>query len=293
MDETENLYMDKKKSFLRSGLALIVASITSVAVIAFPPAPHHLIKGTVRDSMGYKIEVDGTILLKTVSGVVIEAPLTPSLFLDASYRMEVPMDAGVTPDSYKPSALNPLVPFTMEVKIGSQSYFPFEMSGDLGSLGIAGGTTVIDLTLGVDSDGDGIPDQWEQSLMSKTTRYNSLADINPDDDLDGDGLSNYSEYLANTYAYDVLDGLALTIISVTESEYRIRFLGISDHSYTIFGSSGMQALNWTQRSFRLSTDDVSDSLRESYESGEVEVIEAVIPRVDGEGNAVFFKLFVE
>ena len=285
--------MENNKSFVSLGLALVAASIVSVGVFGFPPAPHHLIKGTVRDSQGYEIEVDGTVLLKTVTGVVINAPLTPSLFVDASYHMEVPMDAGVTPDSYKPTALNPLVPFTMEVRIGSQSYFPFEMSGDLGSLGVAGGTTVIDLTLGVDSDGDGIPDQWEQSLMSKTTRYNSLEDINPDDDLDGDGLSNYREYLANTYAYDVLDGLALKIVSVTEDEYTIRFLGISDHSYTIFGSSGMQALNWTQRSFRLSTDDVSDSLRESYESGEVEVIEAVIPRADGEGNAAFFKLFVD
>jgi hypothetical protein len=194
--------MKSNTNVLKAVPLLAVLAVSSA--LAFPPAPHHLIKGMVRDQMGYPIEVEGTVIMKTISGVVIQAPLNPELFVDASYRLEVPMDAGVTSDRYMPTALSPLVPFTMEIRIGSQTYLPFEMSGDFASLGEAGGTTVIDLTLGVDSDGDGIPDLWEEALIAKTRLYETLEDVDPNGDLDGDGLTNYEEYLAHTYAYDVL-----------------------------------------------------------------------------------------
>lgn len=278
--------MENLKSFVRAGLSAVSISAVTAVMYAFPPAPHHLIKGTVRDEMGYPIEVNGSVTLKTVTGVVIETPLTPSLFVDASYRMEVPMDAGVTSDSYKPTALNPLVPFTMEVKIGSLTYYPFEMSGDLGSLGEAGGTSVIDLTLGVDSDGDGIPDAWEESLISRTNRYNSLSDVNPDDDLDGDGLSNYEEYLAHTYAYDVLDGLSLKIKAVSDEAYIVEFLVIDGHSYSLTSSTDLES--WSSASFRTSP---SGELISSYLSEEVELLEVEIPREGSE--AVFFKLQIQ
>ncbi len=280
--------MRKYNTLFQALLAITATVILSNSAWAFPPAPHHLIKGTVRDQMGYPIGVDGMVVLKTVTGVVIEAPLTPSLFVDASYRMEVPMDAGVTADSYKPTALNPLAPFTMEVRIGTQTYLPFEMSGDLGALGEAGGTTVIDLTFGVDSDGDGIPDAWELALASKTNRYNTIEDINPDDDLDGDGLSNYQEYLARTYAYDVLEGLALKIVAVTEFEYMIEFLAITDHSYAILSSS--DAVTWGEQSFKLEGDSDSDDSRVGFDATEVEVLRATIPRI--EGGATLFRLSV-
>lgn len=278
--------MENLKSFVRTGLSAITVLAAAATVYAFPPAPHHLIKGTVRDEMGYPIEVDGTVTLKTVTGVVVEAPLTPSLLVDSSYRMEVPMDAGVTADSYKPTALNPLVPFTMQVKIGSLTYYPFEMSGDFASLGEAGGTTVIDLTFGVDSDGDGIPDAWEQSLISRTDRYNSLSDVNPGDDLDGDGLSNFEEYLAHTYAYDVLDGLSLKIKAVSGDAYIVEFLVIDGHSYSLTSSTDLSS--WSSASFRTSSDG---ELISSYLSEEVELLEVEIPREGSE--AVFFKLQIQ
>ncbi|EDY83120.1 hypothetical protein VDG1235_2744 [Verrucomicrobiia bacterium DG1235] len=242
----------------------------------------------VRDEMGYPIDAEGVVILKTVSGVQIEAPLTPSLYVDASYRLEVPMDAGITSDSYKPSALNPLAPFTIEIQIGSQTYLPFEMSGDLAALGEAGGTTVINLTLGEDSDGDGIPDTWERALIAKTSRYDSLDDVNPGDDLDGDGLSNYEEYLANTYAYNVLDGLSLKIVSVSDSAYVIEFLSIADHRYTIYGSS--DSLDWQEQGFKLESDAEGDEPRMTYDAAEVELLRVLVPRVAGGAN--LFRLSV-
>lgn len=277
--------MKNKNSFVKAALVGVAALIGTTTLLAFPPAPHHLIKGTVRDQLGYPVESEGTVVLTTVTGVTIQVPLTPSLFVDSSYKMEVPMDAGVAPDSYKPTALNPLVPFTMEVRIGTQTFLPFQMSGDYATLGIAGGTSIIDLTFGVDSDGDGLPDLWEELLIQKLARLNGLEDVNPDDDLDGDGLSNYEEYLAQTYAYNVLEGLALRIKTVSDDAYTIEFLVIDGHSYTIRGSADLAG--WEPVAFRVE----SGELVTTYASEEVERIEVEVPRT-GSTNT-FFKLQIQ
>lgn len=273
---------------IRNGLlALTVMSASSVA-FAFPPAPHHTIEGVVRDSFGYEIEDEGTVYLKTGDGVQIAAPLLPGLLAEVSYRMEVPMDAGIAPGSYKATALSPLVPFTMEVQIGSQRYLPIEMKGATPEMGAAGGTSYIDLTLGVDEDGDGLPDAWELDLLHKLKRLNGIEDIDPDGDLDHDGLTNYEEYLAHTYAYDLVEGLALAVVSMDEDAYTLEFLAVDGHRYTIHESFDMQT--WTVAKFSIQSGD--GAVLEVLESEEIEVLRVSVPRGEGE-NGALFKLMIE
>ncbi|MBK1875704.1 hypothetical protein [Pelagicoccus mobilis] len=281
--------MRRRFKFSKGSLVVGLGMMIAASVNSFPPAPHHLIKGMVRDAMGYPVEDEGIVYLTTNNGVKIVAALAPSLYFEASYRMEVPMDAGVAPGAYKPTALNPLVPFTMRVEIGSQTYVPIEMSGANPSLGIAGGTSNIDLTLGVDSDGDGLPDLWEESVIAKSVRLNGLEDVDPGGDLDRDGLSNYEEYLAHTYAYDLLEGLDLKIKAVTEEAYFIEFLVIDGHSYSILGSSNME--EWGKQLFEVTSEVSDEELTRDYSADDVKIIEVAIPRSQGE--AAFFKLKVE
>jgi hypothetical protein len=51
-----------------------------------------------------------------------------------------------------------------------------------------------------DSDGDGMLDSWEQQIVEDNTgdNINSIADVLPDDDYDGDGFTNRREYIADT-----------------------------------------------------------------------------------------------
>ena len=84
------------------------------------------------------------------------------------------------------------MPYKIRVRVGSQVYLPIEMVGDLGKMGQPGEETLLNLTLGEDSDGDGLPDAWERALLSQGK---DLSDINPGDDTDGDGMSNLDEYI--------------------------------------------------------------------------------------------------
>lgn len=56
----------------------------------------------------------------------------------------------------------------------------------------------------VDSDGDGLPDAWEQEY------FGSATGANPDADSDGDGMSNYAEYIAGTHPTSANSVLVIT-----------------------------------------------------------------------------------
>src|SRR5688572_20369226 len=121
------------RAWLAAGvLGLFLALSTS----AFPPAPHHLIYGMVRDEMGDPIShTNAEIILETSSGVQITAPVIPGQQPGINYQLSVPMDAGATSDAYKPTALSPAVPFKIRVRIGQTLYLPIEMVGDFSQLG--------------------------------------------------------------------------------------------------------------------------------------------------------------
>ncbi|MBN2703660.1 MAG: leucine-rich repeat domain-containing protein [Pontiellaceae bacterium] len=54
-----------------------------------------------------------------------------------------------------------------------------------------------------DADADGIPDQWEQQVIEASDgAFSDASQVNPEDDFDGDGVSNYAEYVAGTSPVD-------------------------------------------------------------------------------------------
>lgn len=273
-------------------LASLVSGLGAAAALAFPPAPHHTVFGTVRDEMGTPLNTTGAEVLLDVGGSTpVKAAVAPSPEPGVNYRLAIPMDAGATADLYKPSALRPTVPFRMRVKIGSATYLPIEMTGAANLWTRPGGSSRVDLTLGLDSDGDGIPDAWERALMQMLGGNLSLGDVRPGDDSDADGLSNLEEYLAGTYAFDPADGFALAILAETSERPVLEFTAIRGRSYTILASETMNG--WTPVSFNLPTDPADAAGREHLQAAETRLIRArVQPAGAGGPTYRFFKLAV-
>ena len=228
-------------------LGCILAAPLAPILRAFPPAPHHLVHGTVRDELGHPLSPHSAeVILETSSGRKIVTRISKGLEPGVNYEIGVPMDAGITADLYKPTALRPAIPFKIRVRIGQTSYLPIEMTGDFAHLGEPGQRTRLNLTLGEDADGDGIPDAWERLAQGAG---GSLADFRPGDDLDGDGLSNLDEYLAGTYALDPADGFTLKILPNPADQTVLEFTAIRGRTYTVLGSADLQ--NWSPVAFRL------------------------------------------
>lgn len=283
------------KRLHRAARPVFLALAVWAAVVpggAFPPAPHHLIYGLVRDEWGNPLNVtDAEVTLETASGSKTSTIIVPNLAPGVNYQLAVPMDSGITSDLYKPTALRPEAPFRLKVRIGQTIYLPIEMKGDFAQLGRSGKTTRLDLTLGEDSDGDGLPDAWERALIALGGGKLTLKDINPGDDFDHDGLSNLAEYLAGTYAFDDKNGFALKIARVHAAAAVLQFTAVRGRTYVIHASADLQS--WTPVTFRLPADDTTDFPRASYLATDVAPLEVEVALPPEGQPARFFKLMVQ
>ncbi len=261
------------------------------ALVAFPPAPHHLFYGTVRNEQGNPIAGDNAVvLLETPVGAILSSPIISGIEPGANYKLKVPLDSGITADSYQPTALRPTVPFRIKVQIGSTIYLPIEMAGDFSKMGEPSGVTRLDLTLGVDSDGDGLPDAWELAMLQAAGKTN-LSEINPDDDTDGDGLSNLQEYISGSYAYDSKSGFSLTVAGFKEGQPLLEFLAIRGRTYTVQGSANLNA--WQNVRFRVPAEGDDAGVQGSYQAGDSRNLRIEVTPEDGQPQFKFFRLIVQ
>jgi len=97
-------------------------------------------------------------------------------------------------------------------------------------------TSVITLA---DTDGDGIPDNWENKYQFNT---NNAADRLADPD--GDGMLNWQEYQAGTDPTNALSNLKLISTRLTNNLLRLQFQSVSNRTYAIQQSGSLDDTNW-------------------------------------------------
>lgn len=270
-----------------SRLFALAAGVFLQSVHAYPPAPDHQIYGIIRDEMGYPIQSDIEVIFETSAGVRVSTRTGKNLEPGINYRLKIPMDAGIRSDSYKPTALRPIAPFKIKVKLGQSTYLPIEMRGDYSKLGLPGQKTVLNLTLGEDADGDGIPDAWERAMLERLGPGHSINEIDASNDLDGDGLSNMDEYLAGTYAADDKDGFALEAVGSSNGNTILKFMSVRGRAYTLVGSSNFT--DWTGIQFR---EVGSQASLGHYNATETKVIQVEALSTPAQSFS-FYKLLVQ
>jgi hypothetical protein len=242
----------------------------------------------VRNEWGDPINVAGAqVILETTNGPGVTTTLSPGVEPGANYQLIVPMDSAIAPDLYKPTALKAAFPFRLKVKIGQVTYLPIEMAVSYSQIGQPAQSTRLDLTLGEDTDGDGLPDAWERALIAALGGNLTLADIRPNDDLDGDGISNLNEYLAGTYAFDPTDGFTLNLVGLSGTGSLLQFLAIRGRTYSIEASTDLQ--QWAPVQFRLPADGASATLRDNYLASDVRLLQVEVPFQLGGKPYRFFK----
>jgi hypothetical protein len=94
-------------------------------------------------------------------------------------------------------------------------------------------------TPAADTDGDGMPDDWEVT--------HGLALRDPADaalDLDGDGLSNLQEYTAGTDPRDRASVLALEASLDAAGQFVLRFAAVAGKTYTVQSRDSLTSGDW-------------------------------------------------
>ena len=243
--------MNKIKTIVMAGILILPGLVE-----AFPPAPHHTFFGIVRDELGRPIEGEKVeVLFETSSGRLVRTGVGLGL-PGINYRMRVPMDAGTTADLYNPVAMRHAMPYKIRVRVGAKVYLPIEMVGDLGKMGQPGEETLLNLTLGEDTDGD--------------------------------GMSNLEEYISGNYAFDKDDGLRLDIVERAEVGTVLEFMGIQGRTYTIKGSPDLK--EWRDLTFEV---EGQEGELENVRAEKVQNYRVTVPGDEPGTTTKFFKLMVQ
>jgi hypothetical protein len=223
-------------------LSLAVCGATQIAV-AFPPAPPAVVYGLVRDELGNPLGAGtGSVVFDSGTGVTNATTVAGQSASDGNYSLSIAMDSGVTSDTYKPTALMPAAPFRLKVVLGKQVLLPVEMQGNFGALGQPGSKTRIDLSLGVSSNNDGLPDAWKRAISQQLGLGLSPGQIHPGDVVPGTGLTFYQIYIAGTYYVAPTNGFALKMQGHDDVVSKFTFTGVKGHTYTVQAGSSLEHL---------------------------------------------------
>jgi hypothetical protein len=247
-----------RKFMIPAIIALLVSRLS-----AFPPAPFYTLFGMVRDENGQSLRVDGAeVIFYEGTTEVLRTSILEAGRFEQNYQIRLPMDM-LRPGTkdYTERAVATGSGFTLGVTLSNVVYYPIEMSAAR-LVGKPGQRVRLDLNLGIDSDGDGIPDAWEQSQLyaggiAPVDGDWDLSRINRDGDFDGDGTSNWNEYVAGTYATESTSYLNLRITATLASHVRLKFFGIYGKVYSLESSSDLKT--WTPAGIFLRDPESTDS----------------------------------
>lgn len=277
--------------WLRCGIAALLLCAATVAS-AFPPALPHTIFGMARDEYGNPLRTNAVIVLTTSSGLSVSARVDPELEPGVNYRLVVPLDSGVKSDAYKTGALQASVPFRIRVTMNNATFLPLEMTGDYSLLGQPGKQTRIDLTLGEDTNGNGLPDAWERAILAARGWTNSLASLTANSSPGGNGVTLLQEYIGGTYGFEDANGLNLNIVRLEAGAPVFEFLAVRGRSYTILGSADLKA--WGDVAFRPLLPDADPVATVSaYLSPDVRFLQVAVPAPAAGSVPRFFKLKIQ
>lgn len=228
-------------------LATLILCLVSSGLHAFPPAPYYTIYGTVRDQVGQTITAEGAVLILLKGGKEVgRTPINSAAQIDQNYELRIRIDhnrSGTT--LYTENAIAAQGLFSMVVEMNGSQFYPIEVNGNL-TAGKGGERVRLDLNLGEDLDRDGLPDIWEQWMLYQAGYYPDgngnwpLNLIDKNGDFDGDGQSNWFEYVAGTFAGDRTEKFGIEIKEKTATGVRFEFYAITGKTYTIERSTDMK-----------------------------------------------------
>jgi hypothetical protein len=165
------------------------------------------------------------------------------------------------------------------------------VNGNL-TAGKGGERVKLDLNLGEDLDHDGLPDVWEQWMLYQAGHYPDaegnwpLNLIDKNGDFDGDGQSNWLEYVAGTFAGDSTEKFGMEIKEKTASGVRLEFFAIAGKTYTIEHSMDMKT--WARVPFAVGAPGAGSTIHTATDIG---VVSAYTTPVAG-GAKEFYRLTV-
>jgi len=217
---------------------LAAAGVASAATLR----PSTIVYGAIRDSYGIWLSPDSAMVSAFLgTNEVARTTIRPQLS-GANYRFEVNV---CDPASASPADVTPGATVALRVRIGLD-FQPLIGTNTFVVLG-NGETVNRSLILGVDSDGDGLPDAWEWMVIANSGGLiSNLSQVGPGRDLDGDGVPDDQEFFNGSFAF--LPGDELRMSALTKrlnGRLSFSFTSVQGTTYAVDASPTLDNPSWT------------------------------------------------
>jgi hypothetical protein len=238
---SERRYRMRLFRFPVSGFFLLLVFALQCALAGLPQ-PMCIYYGQAEDEYGwpYSGSHAGDVILRIGTNEIARHHVTGSLSPGVNFALYVPIDDGRGPAYVQNAAVTGA---TVAIVISDHAGERLVMeTNSLPKVGKPGDVIAIRVTAGSDADHDLLPDEWERAVLYWSTNpyINSIDDLRPGDDLDGDGVSNWEEYLAGTLADDPSDYFRAEQGERTSNHcLRIQFYSVRGKIYQLFSTANL------------------------------------------------------
>lgn len=246
--------MRGKKSLFCVLCVLCAASVPAgLPVIPLPP---FTVYGEVGDWNGRPFgSNDVATVVAKVGGVEMDrCSIIGGVYPSLNYRVKIPVATG---------------PLTGYATIGDNIDLEVYHDGMLHSVitgsqspvvGKPAGVIQYNMLIGTDADGDELPDEYEalfEGFWDSANGPFSLSCISPGDDFDGDGVSNWKEFIAGTIPVYSDDYLKIEEFRWTgNGQFALSFVAASDRSYGLPATADLVHSNWVDSTFAASETEL-------------------------------------
>lgn len=249
-------------------LTMLFAATALAAADSSPlPQPSFYYYGQVRDSYGnlYRAEDGGQISAYRGTTRIAYASFRDDLGVGINFILPIATGATLSADSQSivPLAAETALRFMVTLP-GSEEMTTYSPD-PIPSVSLAGGVALIQLFTGEDSDGAGLPLAWREDAaldwFFATGIQIDPATITAEGDLDGDGMSNYAEFIAGTSPSDAADFFSIkgnTTLTTenpdgsTTAWFALRLPFTSGRTYRATTTENLASGTWQPAAFRFS-----------------------------------------
>lgn len=210
------------------------------------PQPACVLYGQVKSEYGWPM-TEGEIHVAFEDGTVFETDIA---FLDpgVNFAIALPLDDGKGLP-YDEGVVHSGARFS--VTIIQYGMVQGVIETNLPAVGGPGSVVQMNITRGVDSIKDGVPDAWKLEFVENSGgAYTHISQIRPHEDFDGDGMDNLTEYLSGTYAFDDRDYFYVEQTGQEQGRMAVSFFGVKGFTYYPQMSDGrLEAGAWSDAAF--------------------------------------------
>jgi len=186
------------------------------------------------------------------------------------------------------NALTAGVPYKLYVVVNSVTNLPIEMENTTLALAAPTVKTLVNLTVGADANGDGIPDTWETAFLASIGLNLALTNINPNAVYAKDGRTLLQEYALGNFPYNS-NAFNVTIVSLNAGSAVLAFTTTSGRTYTASASPDLQ--NWTPVSFTIPA--IGTQTNSSYYSSAAQPLQIQTVQPSNAPQMQFFRLSLQ